>query len=76
MLSGLDEIEIEIPEPSAPAATAARPEISLETDEGGLTFLKFDNPYVSPEGHAVLPAVFLDSQGNIVRLRFRISMEE
>jgi signal recognition particle receptor subunit beta len=76
MLSGLDEIEIEIPEPSAPAAKAARPEISLETEEGGLTFLKFDNPYVSPEGHAVLPAVFLDSQGNIVRLRFRISMEE
>jgi hypothetical protein len=76
MLSGLDEIEIEIPEPLAPAAKTARSEISLETEEGGLTFLKFDNPYVSPEGHAVLPAVFLDSQGNIVRLRFRISMEE
>jgi hypothetical protein len=45
-------------------------------EEGGLTFLKFEAPFVAPEGHAVLPALFLDATGNPVRLRIRISMEE
>jgi hypothetical protein len=48
----------------------------METEAGDLTFLKFENPYVAPQGYAVLPAVFMDNGGNIVRLRIRIAMEE
>jgi len=78
LLEGLDEIEIEIPAvaPPPPEGKAPRAAISLETEEGAPTFLKFENPYIAPEGHAVLPAVFLDARGNIVRVRIRISMED
>lgn len=78
LLEGLDEIEIEIPavEPPPPAEKAPRVAISLETEEGAPTFLKFENPYIAPEGYAVLPAVFMDARGNIVRMRIRISMED
>ena len=76
LLEGLDEIEIEISAPAPPAEKEFRTGVSLETEEGGLTFLKFENPYLSPEGHAVLPAMFLDVRGNIVRIRIRITMEE
>jgi hypothetical protein len=57
-------------------AEKPRAGISVETEEGGLTFLKFESPHLTPEGHAVLPAVFLDARGNIVRMRIRIAMEE
>jgi hypothetical protein len=70
-----DEIEVEIPE-RAPPPVEIRAGVFLEPEEGGLTFLKFENPYVSPEGHAVLPAVLMDGAGNIVRLRLRISLED
>jgi signal recognition particle receptor subunit beta len=78
LLEGLDEIEIEIPAgaPAPPVAEKPRAGISVETEEGGLTFLKFESPHLTPEGHAVLPAVFLDARGNIVRMRIRIAMEE
>jgi hypothetical protein len=78
LLEGLDEIEVEISPvaPAPPAAKESRAGISLETEEGGLTFLKFENPYLTPEGHAVLPAMFMDVRGNVVRLRIRITMEE
>jgi hypothetical protein len=73
-----DEIEIEIPErfdePSP--AKVTRPGVSMEVEGEGLTFLKFEDVFVSPEGHAVLPAVFLDAEGNPVRIRIRVSMEE
>jgi len=76
LLEGLDEIEIEISAPAPPAEKEFRTGVSLETEEGRLTFLKFENPYLSPEGYAVLPAMFLDVRGNIVRMRIRITMEE
>ncbi|MBM2828837.1 MAG: hypothetical protein HW408_1369 [Actinobacteria bacterium] len=73
-----EEIEIEIPErisdPSLSKTIKAG--ISVESDCGELTFLKFEPPIISQEGHAVLPAVFMDDAGNMVRLRIRISMEE
>ncbi len=73
-----DEIEIEVPGPAPvpPPARESRVGVSVETEAEGLTFLKFETPYVAPEGHAVLPAVFMDDRGNIVRLRIRITMEE
>lgn len=73
-----DEIDIEIPEPAPapPPSSGARLGVSMESEEGGLTFLKFENPYVAPGGDAILPAVFMDDRGNIVRLRIRIAMEE
>ncbi len=78
-MNGREEIEIEIPESTPappPPSKEPRPVISVEPEEGGLTFLKFENPYVSPEGHAVLLAVFMDGGGNIIRLRIRIAMED
>jgi hypothetical protein len=79
----LGEIEVEEPEPPPPppppepaAPPAVGPVVSVEAEGGGLTFLKFEAPLVTPEGHAVLPALFLDGAGNPVRLRIRISMEE
>ena len=73
-----DEIEIEIPETfDDPAGSqVSDPGISLKVKGEGLTFLKFEGVFVSPEGHAVLPAVFLDREGNPVQIRIRISMEE
>ena len=77
----LHEIEVEPPAPAAPPVRppsptpAPAPVVSVTAEEGGLTFLKFESPFVSPEGHAVLPALFLDGAGNPVRLRIRISME-
>lgn len=73
----LGEIEIERPDSiGEPGPVAARPAISFETEGSGLTFLKFEAPFVSPEGDAVLPALFLDGAGNPVRLRIRISMDQ
>jgi signal recognition particle receptor subunit beta len=82
----LAEIEVEGREPARatppveagapPASPAPAPRVSVEAEGGALTFLKFEAPFVSPEGHAVLPALFLDGAGNPVRLRIRISMEE
>lgn len=73
-----EEIEIEIPErfeePSP--AQVAHPGVSLKVEGEGLSFLKFEDVSISREGHAVLPAVFLDAMGNPVRIRIRISMEE
>jgi signal recognition particle receptor subunit beta len=73
-----DEIEIEIPETfDDPAGSqVSDPGISLKVKGDGLTFLKFEGVFVSPEGHAVLPAVFLNAEGNPVQIRIRISMEE
>ena len=49
--------------------------MSVEVEGSGLSFLKFEAPFVSPEGHAILPALFLDGAGNPVRLRIRVTME-
>ena len=73
-----EEIEIEIPErfeePSP--AQVAHPGVSVKVEGEGLAFLKFEEASISREGHAVLPAVFLDAMGNPVRIRIRISIEE
>jgi signal recognition particle receptor subunit beta len=74
----LGEIEVERPEAfqEHPRPRAGVPSISVEAEGGGLTFLKFEAPFVSPEGHAVLPALFLDGSGNPVRIRIRMSIDE
>ena len=68
------EIELEVPEK---AARPAPPSFTVSPDvEGsGLTFLKFEAPYISPEGQAVLPALFIDAAGNPVRMRIRVTMD-
>jgi signal recognition particle receptor subunit beta len=73
-----EEIEIEIPETfdKPPPAQDTRSGVSLEVEGEGLTFLKFEDLYVSSEGHAVLPAVFLDAEGNPVRIRILVSLEK
>jgi len=73
-----EEIEIEIPDrfDEPPPAEVIRPRISMKAEGEGLTFLKFEEVFISPGGHAVLPAVFLDAAGKPVRIRIRVSMEE
>jgi len=70
----LSEIEVEVPEkgtaPPAPAFT-----VSADVEGSGLTFLKFEAPFVSPDGQAVLPALFIDAAGNPIRLRIRVTMD-
>ena len=86
----LPEIEVGIPDeepepvlpPTPPSSIAASvpppfPSLTLSADvEGsGLTFLKFEAPFVSSNGQAVLPALFIDAKGNPVRLRIRVTMD-
>lgn len=72
-----EEIEIDLPESAPAPASEGEPEAGISVEAGGgLTFLKFESPFVSPEGYAVLPAVFLDPEGNPVRLRIRVTVEE
>jgi len=69
------------PPPTTPASVAmsVRPSpsltVSADVEGSGLTFLKFEAPFVSPEGQAVLPALFIDASGNPVRLRIRVTMD-
>jgi signal recognition particle receptor subunit beta len=70
----LSEIEVEIPE-KEPAPQPPSVAMSVEVEGSGLSFLRFEAPFVSPEGHAILPALFLDGAGNPVRLRIRVTME-
>lgn len=66
----LGEIEVERPR-------GAVPPVSVKAEGGGpLTFLKFEAPFVSPEGHAILPALFLDGNANPVRVRIRVAIDE
>ena len=71
----LSEIEVEIPgkaaKPAPPSLT-----VSAEDEGSGLTFLKFETPFIAPGGQAVLPALFIDPAGNPVRLRIRVTMGE
>jgi signal recognition particle receptor subunit beta len=70
----LSEIEVEVPEK---ATRPAPPSFTVSADEGGsgLTFLKFEAPFISPDGQAVLPALFIDAAGNPVRIRIRVTMD-
>ncbi len=69
----LSEIEVEVPG----KATVPPPSFTVSADaEGsGLAFLKFEAPFVSADGAAVLPALFIDAAGNPVRLRIRVTMD-
>ena len=58
------------PSPAPPSVT-----VSADVEGSGLTFLKFEAPFISPEGQAVLPALFIDAAGNPVRLRIRVTMD-
>ena len=75
----LGEIEVERPEAmhEPPGGRgAAAPTVSVKATGGELAFLKFEAPFVSPEGHAILPALFLDGAGNPVRVRIRVTIDE
>ncbi len=63
--------------PAPPAAAAGfTAGVSVDAEGGGLTFVKFENVFVSTEGFVMLPAVFMDASGNPVKIRIRISVEE
>lgn len=72
----LSEIEVEVPgkvtKPALPSFTVSA---DKEASGSGLTFLKFEAPFIASEGEAVLPALFIDAAGTPVRLRIRVTME-
>jgi hypothetical protein len=61
---------IAVPAPPPPSIT-----VSADVEGSGLTFLKFEAPFVSPDGQAVLPVLFIDAAGNPIRLRIRVTMD-
>jgi len=72
------------PPPTTPAPSVAvtvRPPpspsftVSADDEGSGLTFLKFETPFIAPGGEAVLPALFINAAGNPVRLRIRVRMD-
>jgi hypothetical protein len=63
---------VAVPVPPSPPPSFT---VSADVEGSGLTFLKFEAPFVSPDGQAVLPALFVDSSGNPVRLRIRVTMD-
>jgi len=67
-------VAVSEPPPSPPPAPPSIT-VSADVEGSGLTFLKFEAPFISPEGQAVLPALFLDAAGNPVRLRIRVTMD-
>jgi hypothetical protein len=70
----LSEIEVEIPEKAAKPAPPSFT-VSADDEKSGLTFLKFETPFIAPGGEAVLPALFIDPAGIPVRLRIRVRMD-
>jgi hypothetical protein len=64
-------VAVSAPSPSPPPSFT----VSADVEGSGLTFLKFEAPFVSSDGQAVLPALFLDAAGNPVRLRIRVTMD-
>jgi signal recognition particle receptor subunit beta len=70
----LSEIEVEVPvKPAGPPSPSFT--VSGDVEGSGLTFLKFEAPFISSKGEAVLPALFIDTAGNPVRLRIRVTMD-
>ena len=63
-------VAVSVPRPPTPSVT-----VSADVQGSGLTFLKFETPFIAPGGQAVLPALFIDPAGNTVRLRIRIAMD-
>jgi len=70
----LSEIEVEVPEKAAKPAPPSFT-VSADDEKSGLTFLKFETPFIAPGGEAVLPALFIDPAGIPVRLRIRVRMD-
>lgn len=70
----LSEIEVEVPEKAAKPAPPSFT-VSADDEKPGLTFLKFETPFIAPGGEAVLPALFVDPAGIPVRLRIRVRMD-
>ncbi|RMG60042.1 MAG: hypothetical protein D6713_03985 [Deltaproteobacteria bacterium] len=76
----LGEIEVEEEEEEPAAAggeEVSQPaEIGVSVDGDGLTFLRLESPYLSLDGQAIIPAVFLDREGKEVTVRIKISIEK
>jgi mutual gliding-motility protein MglA len=66
----LPSVAVTVPPPPSPSFT-----VSADDEKSGLTFLKFETPFIAPGGEAVLPALFIDQAGNPVRLRIRVRMD-
>ena len=74
--------EVEIEEESESADTdegpseEVSPEPSISFEGEGITFLRMGQPYVTLNGESVVPAVFVDTGGNEVTIKIKISIQK
>jgi signal recognition particle receptor subunit beta len=72
----LDEIEIEEEIEVAEEPMKETKDVALSVESEGLTFIRLENPYISLEGDAVIPAVFFNKEGNEVIVKIKISVDK
>ncbi len=71
----LDEIEIE--EEEAPGQEQVGfGNVGVSVEGEGLTFVRLEDPYISHQGGAVIPAVFSNNEGTEVVVKIKISIEK
>lgn len=72
----LDDLEIvedfEVPEDRAETVS----NVGLSVESEGLTFLRIEQPYLAPDGDAVIPAVFNSEDGSEVTVKIKLSVEK
>jgi len=73
-----DEIEIEEEGEGEGGEVAEIPEkeVGVTVEGEGISFLRMDEPYISLSGESVIPAVFLDRDGNEVKIKITVSIEK
>lgn len=72
----LDEIEIEEEIEVTKEPMEKTKDVALSVESEGLTFIRLENPYISLEGDAVIPAVFFNKEGNEVIVKIKISVDK
>ncbi len=73
-----DEIEIEEEGEGEGGEVVEIPEkeVGVTVEGEGISFLRMDEPYISLSGESVIPAVFLDRDGNEVKIKITVSIEK
>ncbi len=73
-----DEIEIEeeMEEDGGEVADIPRKEVGVSVEGEGISFLRMEAPYIALSGESVIPAVFIDREGNEVKIKITVSIEK
>ncbi len=74
---GQHSFEIEIEEEEAPGQEQVGfGNVGVSVEGEGLTFVRLEDPYISHQGGAVIPAVFSNNEGTEVVVKIKISIEK